>query len=150
MFLIFIHIVNLVTVWATLYTIPQKVAMLFMQEEKIIRMMEMVNKTHRGDKISEYLASYQQIVKELSATDSQNRHQVSDMDILVGDPVHVYNLMDRLVNILPGITKDLLECNNTANIGEKISSMMQSMEMPTQQDMDGVSLALARIQFAYR
>ena len=146
MFLFIIHILSLVSVQASLYTIPQKVAMLFKEEEKIISIMEMVNKTHRSDKVSHYLASFQQIIEEVG----DESHQVAALDLLVGNPVHVYNLMDRLVNILPGITKDLLECNNTANIGEQITSMMKRMEMPTIGDMDGVSLALARIQFVYR
>merc|ERR1711892_248696 len=99
--LLFLH---LLTVEGILYTVPQKVAKLFMQEEKILSMLMIVNNTSKSERLSMYLDSCQPRIEELALLDtvdedSEKTRLVDIMDLLVGNPVHVYILMDRLVNL---------------------------------------------------
>ena len=65
---------------------------------------------------------------------------------LVGNPVHVFSLLDRMVNILPKITSvnTLLE-----NEIQRIVSG-EDIVLPDKMDVEGATQALVRIQFAYR
>ena len=69
---------------------------------------------------------------------------------LVGNPIHVYSLMDRLVMQLPVLRKELEEHLGTDNTTESIRTLVEEIEMPEEMDLEGVTQALARIQFAYR
>ena len=63
---------------------------------------------------------------------------------LVGNPAHVYSLMDRLVFHLPKITSfdDALKFD--------IEEIIENVEMPDVSDVEGATQALVRIQFVYR
>ena len=65
---------------------------------------------------------------------------------LVGNPVHVFNLMDRLVVLLPNILEGLAD-SDRAEIGEILASLPGQ---PDQSDLEGAMQALIRVQFAYR
>ena len=67
---------------------------------------------------------------------------------LVGNPIHVYSLVNRLVMQLPVLRKELAKQIYT--IEESIGSLVEEMEMPDEMDLEGVTQAIARIQFAYR
>ena len=64
---------------------------------------------------------------------------------LVGNPVHVFNLLDRFVNILPDIKEELSEEQSA-----EVDAIVQDLEMPDESDVEGATQALVRIQFAYR
>ena len=64
---------------------------------------------------------------------------------LVGNPVHVFNLLDRFVNILPDIKEELSEEQSA-----EVDAIIQDLEMPDESDVEGATQALVRIQFAYR
>ena len=66
------------------------------------------------------------------------------LEKLVGNPVHVYSLMDRLVFHLPKITffDDALKFD--------IEEITENVEMPDDSDVEGATQALVRIQYAYR
>ena len=148
MILLILHMLPLVCVEASLYTMPQKVAMLFKQEEEILRLLMMVNMTNRSQKVLLYLDSCNSRIEDLSVPDVLTKE--ASVDLLVGNPVHVYSLMDCLVNLLPGVRRELVECGSTAHIAETLRTLLEGVELPSQDDMQGVSLALARIQFVYR
>ena len=69
---------------------------------------------------------------------------------LAGNPIHAYNLVERLVNHLPVIILELAKDDTKAVIAEKISHLMKGIEIPNKNDLEGVTQALVRIQFAYR
>ena len=66
------------------------------------------------------------------------------LEKLVGNPVHVYSLMDRLVFHLSKITffDDALKFD--------IEEITENVEMPDDSDVEGATQALVRIQYAYR
>ena len=68
----------------------------------------------------------------------------------MGNPIHVYSLMDRLVMQLPVLRKELAVQDRTAAIAEGIEELVEKMEMPEENDLEGVTQAIARIQFAYQ
>ena len=65
---------------------------------------------------------------------------------LVGNPIHVYSLVDRRVMQLPLLRKELSSQQMTSTI----ESLVAEIEMPDENDLEGVTQAIARIQFAYR
>ena len=65
---------------------------------------------------------------------------------LVGNPVHVYGLLDRMVNVLPKITSGNTLLEN--EIQRMVSG--EDIVMPDGMDIEGATQALVRIQFAYR
>ena len=69
---------------------------------------------------------------------------------LAGNPIHAYNLVERLVTHLPVIILELAKDDTKAVIAEKISHLMKGNEIPNKNDLEGVTQALVRIQFAYR
>ena len=64
---------------------------------------------------------------------------------LVGNPVHVFNLLDRFVNILPAFKEELSEEQRA-----EVDAIVEDLEMPDESDVEGATQALVRIQFAYR
>ena len=67
------------------------------------------------------------------------------LERLVGNPVHVYTLLDRLVNMLPWVRAGL-----TKELDNQIEEIMGSLQVPDDSDIEGACQALVRIQFAYR
>lgn len=62
----------------------------------------------------------------------------------------MYSLMDRLVIQLPILRKELVDHIGPMDIIEKIKTLIYSMWLPNENDLEGVSQALARIQFVYQ
>ena len=81
--------------------------------------------------------------------DKEN-HLERILERLVGNPVHLYCLVERMVTQLPSIRKKLSELPMTANIAEGIGKMLGKVDMVVEEDLVGVTQALVRIQFAYR
>ena len=67
------------------------------------------------------------------------------MERLVGNPVHVYTLLWRLVTRLPGLRAEV-----GPRLAEEIEDITSELEMPDLSDVEGATQALVRIQFAYR
>ena len=80
----------------------------------------------------------------------KENHLEMILEILVGNPVHLYSLVERLVRQLPAIRKTLAEDMKTADIAEGINKMLENVDLVWEEDLVGVTQALARIQFAYR
>ena len=76
---------------------------------------------------------------------SEDEHLEAVLERLVGNPVHVYTLLDRLVNMLPWLRASLGE-----ELDTQIEEIMGSLQVPDDSDMEGACQALVRIQFAYR
>ena len=69
---------------------------------------------------------------------------------LVGNPIHVYSLMDRLVMQLPVLRRELANNLGPVDITENIGTLIDATEMPDENDLEGVTQAIGRIQFVYR
>ena len=80
----------------------------------------------------------------------KENHLEMILERLVGNPVHLYCLVERLGRQLPAIRKTLAEDMKTADIAEGINKMLEKVDMVGEEDLVGVTQALARIQFAYR
>ena len=76
---------------------------------------------------------------------SEDEYFEAVLERLVGNPVHVYTLLDRLVNMLPWVRAGL-----TKELDTQIEEIMGSLQVPDDSDMEGACQALVRIQFAYR
>ena len=68
------------------------------------------------------------------------------LEKLVGNPVHVFNLMDRLVTLLPRIVEGLTE----EEVEEIEDSLSHLTVKPDESDVEGAMQALIRVQFAYK
>ena len=76
---------------------------------------------------------------------SEDEYFEAVLEKLVGNPVHVYTLLDRLVTLLPRVRSGL-----SKELDSKIEEIMTSLQLPDDSDMEGACQALVRIQFAYR
>ena len=76
---------------------------------------------------------------------SEDEYFESVLERLAGNPVHVYTLLDRLVNMLPRVRAGL-----SIELGSEIEEIMASLQVPDDRDVEGACQALVRIQFAYR
>ena len=76
---------------------------------------------------------------------SEDEYFEAVLEKLVGNPVHVYTLLDRLVNMLPWVRAGL-----SKELDTEIEENMASLQLPDDSDMEGACQALVRIQFAYR
>ena len=76
---------------------------------------------------------------------SEDEYFEAVLEKLVGNPVHVYTLLDRLVTLLPRVRSGL-----SKELDSEIEEIMTSLQLPDDSDMEGACQALVRIQFAYR
>ena len=69
------------------------------------------------------------------------------MELLVGNPVHVYTLLDRLVRGLPGLLAGV-----SSQLGERINLVTGAGHLAQLGlgDVEAAGQALVRVQFAYR
>ena len=116
------------------------VAEIFMVEEEIVNVVN--RSTSKEAQI--YLESWSSRLKELEVSSWDYFDEV--LLKLVGNPVHVFNLMDRLVVLLPKILEGL-EDSDQAEIEKSLASLTSR---PEQSDLEGAMQALIRVQFAYR
>ena len=59
------------------------------------------------------------------------------LERLVGNPVHIYCLVERLVRQLPAIRKTLSEDMETADIAEEMNRMLEKVDMVGEEDLVG-------------
>ena len=128
-----------------MFSVPHELANLFLIEEKMMEIFRETSQSLKSSVLEEYIAQSEPRFKELEVPDSTksdhgNFEKV--LEKLVGNPVHVYALVERMVLLLPSIKKEL---NN-----QKIEKLVEDVELPEDGDLEGVTQAIARIQFAYQ
>ena len=127
----------------SVFSVPHQVAEIFIAEQEIVNI---VNRSASRLDISLqdvefYMESWSSRVKELR---SDNLEDV--LERLVGNPVHVFNLMERLVLLLPNIVQGMTDVDRE----EMESSLAKLPEKPDESDVEGAMQALIRVQFAYK
>ena len=133
-----------------LFTIPHKLARLFLAEEEIVAV---ISRQQLGlPAVDSYLQCWRARYRELGpssggAEDKDEAGEYFDavLEKLVGNPVHVYTLLWRLVTRLPGLRAEV-----GPQLAEEIEDITSELEMPDLSDVEGATQALVRIQFAYR
>jgi len=130
-------------------------AKLFRMEEELISTLMLATGIYKSRNLDLYLQTCEPRLKQLPLQEDLNHLSEAEyldkvLVDLVGNPIHLYSLLDRLVVLLPVLRKELLEQNRTAMIDERIGSIIEEVEMPTDIDLQGAIQSIARIQFAYR
>ena len=122
----------------SVFSVPHKVAEIFMAEQEIVNI---VNRSTSRQEVDFYMDSWSSRVNELS---SDNLEDV--LERLVGNPVHVFNLMERLVLLLPQILQGMTDSER-----EEIAIILAKLPAtPNESDVEGAMQALVRVQFAYK
>ena len=125
------------------FSVPHQVAEIFIAEQEIVNI---VNRSASRLDISLqdvefYMESWSSRVNELR---SDNLEDV--LERLVGNPVHVFNLMERLVLLLPQILQGMMDSER-----EEIAIILAKLPAtPNESDVEGAMQALVRVQFAYK
>ena len=153
--IIFFHFLWCSIVHSLVFSLPHKMAKLFRMEEEIISTLRSATGLYKSRTLDFYLETCEPRIKQLPFLEDLNHLSESEyldkvMVDLVGNPLHMYSLLDRLVKILPVIRKELLEQNTTAMIDEGLASIVEEVEMPTENDFQGTIQSIARIQFTYQ
>ena len=126
-----------------MFSVPHQVAEIFIAEQEIVNI---VNRSASRLDISLqdvefYMESWSSRVNELR---SDNLEDV--LERLVGNPVHVFNLMERLVLLLPQILQGMTDSER-----EEIAIILAKLPAtPNESDVEGAMQALVRVQFAYK
>ena len=121
-----------------MFSVPHKVAEIFMAEQEIVNI---VNRSTSRQEVDFYMDSWSSRVNELS---SDNLEDV--LERLVGNPVHVFNLMERLVLLLPQILQGMTDSER-----EEITEILAKLPATlNESDVEGAMQALVRVQFAYK
>lgn len=122
----------------SVFSVPYQVAEIFMAEQEIVNI---VNRSTSRQEVDFYMDSWSSRVNELS---SDNLEDV--LERLVGNPVHVFNLMERLVLLLPQILQGMTDSER-----EEITEILAKLPAtPNESDVEGAMQALVRVQFAYK
>ena len=122
----------------SVFSVPYQVAEIFMAEQKIVNI---VNRSTSRQEVDFYMDSWSSRVNELS---SDNLEDV--LERLVGNPVHVFNLMERLVLLLPQILQGMTDSER-----EEITEILAKLPATlNESDVEGAMQALVRVQFAYK
>ena len=143
---------------------------LFIAEENIVRLLS--SEQNKSEAVDEYLHSWRSRFNELIPRlkdgesseiynetfqrlyddvvikieeQSEDEYVEAVLERLVGNPVHMYTLLDRLVNMLPWLRASLDE-----ELDTQIEEIMGSLQAPDDSHLEGACQALVRIQFAYR
>ena len=113
-----------------MFSVPHQVANIFISEEKIINV---ISRSSSSEEVEIFLQSWTSRFNELNISHLNKEEYYEDVLVkLVGNPVHVFNLMDRLVR-------------------EGISEFLESLPMPPDSsDLEGAMQALVRVQFTYK
>ena len=126
-----------------MFSVPHQVAEIFIAEQEIVNI---VNRSASRLDISLqdvefYMESWSSRVNELN---SDNLEDV--LERLVGNPVHVFNLMERLVLLLPQILQGMTDSER-----EEITEILAKLPATlNESDVEGAMQALVRVQFAYK
>ena len=118
---------------------PHQVAEIFLAEEKIV---SVVNRSTSRQEVQIYMDSWSSRLEEPLSSD----YLEDVLEKLVGNPVHVFNLMDRLVVLLPTIVEGMTD-SDREEIDESLASLTSQ---PDESDVEGAMQALIRVQFAYK
>jgi len=144
-------------VQSLVFSVPHQLAKLFKMEEELMLTLKMATGFYKSETLDLYLQTCEPRFKQVPLPDFSDLHPLSEPEYLakvlvdlVGNPIQVYSLMDRLVVQLPVLRKELLEQHRTATIEERIGGIVNDIEMPDKNDLEGATQAIARIQFAYR
>ena len=121
-----------------MFSVPHQVAEIFIAEREIVNI---VNRSTSRQEVDFYMDSWSSRVNELR---SDNLEDV--LERLVGNPVHVFNLMERLVLLLPQILQGMTDSER-----EEITEILAKLPgKPDESDVEGAMQALVRVQFAYK
>ena len=130
-------------------SLPHELANLFIYEEQIINVVgrcwdEGYRTTSEAyENVDLYVRSWRSRYQELPS----NSHYEDVLVRLAGNPVHVFNLMDRLVNLMSKILEGMLDGSDR----KFLVNILESLHMyPTYSDLMDAMHALVRIQFAYK
>ena len=122
----------------SVFSVPHQVAEIFIAEREIVNI---VNRSTSRQEVDFYMDSWSSRVNELS---SDNLEDV--LERLVGNPVHVFNLMERLVLLLPQILQGMTDSER-----EEITEILAKLPATlNESDVEGAMQALVRVQFAYK
>ena len=159
-----------ISVLGTVFSVPHELTRLFIAEENIVRLIS--TDPEKSENADEYFLSWRSRFNELIPKikdeespevfnetfhrlyngviikieeRSEDEYFEAVLERLVGNPVHVYTLLDRLVNILPWVRAGL-----SKELDSEIEEIMGSLQVPDDSDVEGACQALVRIQFAYR
>ena len=130
--------------------VPHQLARLFLAEEEIVAV---ISRQQLGlAAVDSYLQSWRARDRELrprsgpaEAKSEDGEYLEAVLEKLVGNPVHVYTLLDRLVTRLPE-----LRAGAGVQINREIEAIVSNLDMPGLRDLEGATHNLLRIQFAYR
>ena len=127
------------SVSSPVFSVPHQVTEIFLAEEKIVTA---VNRSTARPEVDIYMDSWISRLEEPLSSD----YFEDVLEKLVGNPVHVFNLMDRLVTLLPKIVEGMTD-SDQAEIAESLASLDIQ---PDESDVEGAMQALIRVQFAYQ
>ena len=82
--------------------------------------------------------------------DDLEEHMGKVLELLAGNPVHVYCLVERLTKRINHVTSEIAVHKDTENTARLIKEMLDQMSLPDEADIEGVTQSISRIQFAYR
>ena len=134
-----------------MYSVPHQMANLFIAEEKVVsviqRAWERPYQSSVFPLVAQYMESWTSRHRELPMSPLRKESYYEDVLVkLVGNPVHAFNLMDRLVNLLPGIWRGMVDSDR-----QELSHVMRHLPVsPDSSDVEGTMQALIRVQFAYK
>merc|ERR1711892_828592 len=138
---------------ANIHMQPYSLRNLFYREETIIHMLKSVGNFYKSQRLSEYLEACSPRMKELPLLDNlddEENHLGLILEMLVGNPIHVYSLIMRLTMQLGPLRQEMSRYPMVSGIEKGMTSILRQGENPDANDMEGVTQSLARIQFAYR
>lgn len=138
----YIHNIWLVCL-GSVFSLPHELAKLFIAEEEVIKLFNSSNIQFEQTYAASLQSRFDEVSYDTSLSDVEYFEEV--LEKLVGNPVHVYNLLERLLtwpqhmeNLLPEEKRDQLD------------DILINVMMPDEADLEGAVQALVRIQFAYR
>ena len=119
-------------------------AEIFMLEEKIINI---ISRSSSYENVEIYMASWTSRYNELKLSHHQEDDYYEDVLVkLVGNPLHVFSLLDRLVILLPSIMEGLADSDKM-----EITNLLSGLAMSAHEsDVEAAVQAIIRVQFAYK
>ena len=92
---------------AIIFTLPHKLAAVFMAEERVIGILQ--SQLYPSYKVAQYLDASSSRLDQLPlvSNDMLELHLETVLEILVGNPLHVYSLVARITQLLPQLTKEV-------------------------------------------
>ena len=110
------------------------------------RFNELIPRRKDGESLEIFNEIFQRLYDDVvikTEEQSEDEYFEAVLERLVGNPVHVYTLLDRLVNMLPWLRTGLGE-----ELDTQIEEIMGSLQAPDDSHLEGACQALVRIQFA--